>query len=432
MRQSFGALALLLTLGACGSGGENPPAAASPPAVSPPPAAAAVRTVAGPAERTWESSLDGGSAFEKGAERAKISADGSHVVFEVPDETGNASGPPSVVVAALPAADFADVCTACRNPHISADGSLVAYESKEPQAGLGDTDDRSDVFVKDLETGAVRLVSTGNPAEGVGHAYLHSMSADGTKVAFVSDASYDPDAPTKPVDPAGAAWEHAYVANLTEGRIRLVSSGSAYASSPLLSGDGDTVAFAEYRDRRRLWIRELATGTAYDLGERLGYVPPNGLAIWDFTPPSDDGARLVFSVDSDADPARRPARSATPAGGGLFLADLRTGQTFRALGPEEGSAYPAAYLLDMDAAGRRVVFAAANEVHLLDLAERTVRPLSQTRPDFSGAAAGSEIGASISADGQTVAYDTVFPQVAEGRDVNNSSDVYLVRVSTAG
>ncbi len=47
-----------------------------------------------------------------------------------------------------------------------------------------------DVFVRDLQTGAITRVSTGaNGNEGNDRSYAPSISADGRYVAFVSDAS---------------------------------------------------------------------------------------------------------------------------------------------------------------------------------------------------------------------------------------------------
>lgn len=76
------------------------------------------------------------------------------------------------------------------NPTISADGCYVAFESAARNLVAGDTNQAYDIFVKDTRTGAITLVS--HAADGIfGNESSHnpSISADGSHVAFESDAS---------------------------------------------------------------------------------------------------------------------------------------------------------------------------------------------------------------------------------------------------
>jgi Tol biopolymer transport system component len=77
-----------------------------------------------------------------------------------------------------------------RNPSISADGRFVAFESRSSNLVTGDTNDASDIFMRDRQTGEttrVSVASGGNQANnGSG---WPSISADGRYVAFWSDAS---------------------------------------------------------------------------------------------------------------------------------------------------------------------------------------------------------------------------------------------------
>ena len=73
---------------------------------------------------------------------------------------------------------------------INADGSYVAFSSDASDLVVGDGNGRSDIFVRDRQHGETERVSlTYAGAQANGHSYYPSMSADGTYVAFGSDAT---------------------------------------------------------------------------------------------------------------------------------------------------------------------------------------------------------------------------------------------------
>src|SRR5439155_25832392 len=77
------------------------------------------------------------------------------------------------------------------SPVISADGRYVAFESEASNLIVNDTNNASDVFVRDLVTGTTTLVSVRSGGTGAGNGASTSplISADGRYVAFVSLAS---------------------------------------------------------------------------------------------------------------------------------------------------------------------------------------------------------------------------------------------------
>ena len=78
------------------------------------------------------------------------------------------------------------------DPSISADGRYVAFNSEATNLVAGDTNDRRDVFVYDRVTGQTTRVSVssgGTQGNGDYGSYLPSISADGRYVAFDSDAN---------------------------------------------------------------------------------------------------------------------------------------------------------------------------------------------------------------------------------------------------
>ena len=75
-------------------------------------------------------------------------------------------------------------------PAISGDGRYVAFTSVASNLVPGDTNDKSDVFVHDRQTGATERVSVASDGtEGNNTSYQSSVSGDGRYVAFTSVAS---------------------------------------------------------------------------------------------------------------------------------------------------------------------------------------------------------------------------------------------------
>jgi Tol biopolymer transport system component len=73
---------------------------------------------------------------------------------------------------------------------ISADGRMVAFASDATNLVAGDTNGRTDVFVRDRRTGTTKRVSVGpNGVQGDERSYGPALSADGRVVAFQSEAT---------------------------------------------------------------------------------------------------------------------------------------------------------------------------------------------------------------------------------------------------
>ncbi|MBN1343638.1 MAG: chitobiase/beta-hexosaminidase C-terminal domain-containing protein [Phycisphaerae bacterium] len=74
-------------------------------------------------------------------------------------------------------------------PHISADGRYVSFESRATNLIAGDTNGEGDAFVRDLQTGQTTRVSVNSAGvAGNGASYATAISADGRFVAFQSEA----------------------------------------------------------------------------------------------------------------------------------------------------------------------------------------------------------------------------------------------------
>ncbi len=141
-------------------------------------------------------------------------------------------------------------------PTISADGRYVAFLSAASNLVPGDTNDTTDVFVRDRQTGATERVSVdsaGNQANGQtvggGSGTDVSISADGRYVAFGSQATN-----LVPGDTNGSTdfFVHDRQTGTTE-RVSVDSAGNQSTTPELgslavaISGDGRYVAFRSYR-----------------------------------------------------------------------------------------------------------------------------------------------------------------------------------------
>ncbi len=137
----------------------------------------------------------------------------------------------------MPAHREKRVCT------MSADGRLVAFESRKSNLVPGDTNDAYDVFVHDRQSGTTTRVSVGSSGqEANGESFRPSMSADGRFVAFESSAGN-----LAPNDTNGL--RDVFVHDRQAGRTARLSvnqagqGGNAWSYSPAISADGRFVAF---------------------------------------------------------------------------------------------------------------------------------------------------------------------------------------------
>jgi Tol biopolymer transport system component len=139
---------------------------------------------------------------------------------------------------------------------ISADGRTVAFRSFAPDLVPGDTNGHGDMFARDVVAGTTELISVsssgerGNADSGGVESGSGYLSADGSRVAFASDA-------TNLVDGDTNAATDFFVRDRRRGtttRVSVSSAGSQGVRNPLptprttsdgvaISGDGRYVAF---------------------------------------------------------------------------------------------------------------------------------------------------------------------------------------------
>ena len=214
------------------------------------------------------------------------------------------------------------------HPAVDGDGSRVAFVTSAKNLGDGDTNALPDVHVRDLATGRTLLASApigGGAANGA--ASTTSLDASGRHVAFGSYASNLGDGDKDMI-------EDVHVRDLATGALRLVSvtpagvKGDDASVDPRLSADGSVVAFSTRAallsgaKGDHVVVRDLARATlatadrASGAGGAIGAEPARDFSL------SGDGRNVAWSTTVSS------PGSATPAQ--VYLRDLATGTTITA------------------------------------------------------------------------------------------------------
>ena len=189
---------------------------------------------------------------------AAISADGKTVTFESgPDSSSTQVFQKNLVTGALTlvSADAGGNAANAFEPQsellaVSSDGRFVAFESRATNLDTHATDGKLQIFIKDTQTGVVKLASSdvnGNEAidaKSLASSFADgvSISADGRFVAFVSNA-------TNLTANATDGKLEIFVKDTQTGAVTLASAdangveGNAQSFSPSISGDGRFVTF---------------------------------------------------------------------------------------------------------------------------------------------------------------------------------------------
>ena len=252
---------------------------------------------------------------EKHATRASVSADGRYVVFESTEPLleGDTNGTRDIFVLdrgsqrverVSVGSDGTQADAPSVQPHVTPDGRYVVFASEATTLVPNDTNDASDVFIRDRLTGITRIVSIASHGEqGNGQSFDPVVSADGRYVGFSSWADN-----LVPADTNGDA--DVFVRDVSDGlieRISITSSegqahgGFSYAAA--ISGDGRFVAFTSRATLagpestgRRAYVRDRVEGVT-ELVSLTSEGEPWYVAYTDLEGPSFQGPAVAMSED---------------------------------------------------------------------------------------------------------------------------------------
>lgn len=194
------------------------------------------------------------------------------------------------------------------HPAISADGRYVSFYSQAKKLVANDRNNVADVFLHDQVTRTTRLVSLSNTgAQGNGQSDSPWLSDDGNFVAYRSWAS-------NLIPGDSNAQPDVFVKNLASGVVTLVSVSSNGAPSdgqsyqPKLSGDGRFVAFGsgasnlvpdDLNATSDVFVRDLLLGTTTRASvDSNGIEGNNASGRWG-PAISGDGLTIVFESDAN-------------------------------------------------------------------------------------------------------------------------------------
>lgn len=192
------------------------------------------------------------------SEQASVSADGRFVVFQSRATnlvSGDTNNQQDIFVKDLQTGEVRLVSTdttgtqgdnRSQNASISAEGRYVVFESQAGNWAAGDLRGTMDIFLKDLQTGTLTRISQGTGTEEFAISGSASFSSDGSKIVFASQRT------NLVSNDANGGTADIFVYTVATGQLQLVSTsatGQAANSTnetPVFSPDGQSVAFVSY------------------------------------------------------------------------------------------------------------------------------------------------------------------------------------------
>ena len=202
----------------------------------------------------------GGQEANSDSSNAAISADGRYVAFDsyasnLVSDTNNTRDVfvrntlTGLVSRVSIAGDGSQSNNESSTPAISRDGRYVAFQSAADNLVANDTNNSTDIFVRDTTANSTTRVSLAwDGSQANASSFNPSISADGRYVAFASDAdnlvSGDTNLASDIFVRDLQAGETTRVSVSRNGLIVIQANGASY--SPVISADGSLVAYESY------------------------------------------------------------------------------------------------------------------------------------------------------------------------------------------
>ncbi|MEX1828334.1 TolB family protein [Luteibacter sp. CQ10] len=321
------------------------------------------------------------------------------------------------------------------DPAFSGDGRFVVFASSATNLVSQSTFGHKQVYRKNLQSGAVDIVSLDTDGEAGGLDSANPVvSADGSRIVFVSFSSLAPG--------CRVGMPNVYLRDIPHATTTCMSTGfdgqlaNGPSQQPTISGNGARVAFSSSASNLvaldgnhtdDVFVRDVANGTTIRASTGEHGEEGNGPSIEPSL--STDGMRLVFSSSA--------SNLVGGVGAGqqrVYLRDFRSGSMSLA-GPE------GAHLADawsgqprISADGRVVVFLSAatnldrlatngkRNIYRWYVGDRSIHRVSI--PQGGGELDGDCFQPAISADGSVVAFRSNATNLVTG-DSNLTDDVFV-------
>lgn len=331
-----------------------------------------------------------------------------------------------------------------QDPAISADGKFVAFASQDFGLVAGDTNNVSDIFVRDLVAGVTTRVSVDSAGfEGNNTSYRPDISGDGR---FVTFASYASNLVAGDTNNAPDIFLHDRMTGTTT-RVSVDSSGAQANSNSEkaeISADGTAIAFISYAgnlvasDVNNNWdvfVHEVATGVTTLVSVSSGGVQSNGQSGSFFPDLSADGRFVAFDCT-----ATNLVAGDTNNTWDVFVHDRLTGTTERVSVTSTGAETASGAINPSISDDGNVVafYSIASDMVPGDTNgapdcfahNRTTGVTTRVSVDSAGVEGVWEsAGPTISGDGDKVIFFSASPNLVAG-DTNGVPDTYLHTIST--
>lgn len=297
---------------------------------------------------------------------------------------------------------------------ISADGCQALIISNSSNLVPNDINGQYDIFVRDCTTGTVDRVSVRDDESEATHGTTNaSISADGQKVAFVTEA----------LEP-GQSGRLAYVRDRAMGTTALVPAPAGLTvGTAAISGDGRTVAYNN-GGGAGLYLADLTAGT-------FRRVATFSAALMDGPSPiSFDGRYVIFTTTTQVTPDDGNAL----ADAYVFDATLNSFERV-SVGPDGENPTYGAYQASLSPSGRYAIFSGAffdnGGIPQLGgwLRDRDLDITRRVDVTPSGGVPNSNANGLSSADTCEVAYESPANDIVPG-DSNSASDVFVWNCQT--
>jgi Tol biopolymer transport system component len=217
----------------------------------------------------------------------------------------------------------------CGKATISDDGRKISFYSGANDLVPGDTNDESDIFVKDLDSGKIVRVSVADDGSQ-GNKATHSdnqISGNGQRVVFRSQSQLT----TEALPQYHAAI---YVRDLVKKRTYLVSRTEdgklAWGLQPSISADGKRVVFHRSKDFN-IYLADVDQGKVTRVSSTTGGQVVPYPPCW--KPAISGNGRYVSFCSASSEIVAGDTNGATD----IFLVDLQAGTTVRVSVASDGS-----------------------------------------------------------------------------------------------